>query len=106
LQDPDNDPEGVKIGSTPPFTTLHARNKRAVINQTQPFTIVNQTAFSEFTRFMITSQTFSWRLKSDNLQVQAVKFPVAKGIGFDKRIDLNGKSQNPLNNSADRLIRG
>ncbi|KAF5351977.1 hypothetical protein D9756_007389 [Leucocoprinus leucothites] len=90
LNDPDNDSEGIQIGSTPPFTELHARHKRAPINQTQPFTIVNQTAFSEFTRFMITSETFSWRLSSKNLQVQALKFPVAKGISFDKRVDLNG----------------
>ncbi|KAJ3567055.1 hypothetical protein NP233_g6616 [Leucocoprinus birnbaumii] len=90
LQDPDNDSVGVQIGSTPPFTELHARHKRAPINQTQPFTIVNQTAFSDFTRFMITSQNFSWRLSSKNLQVQALKFPVAKGISFDKRLDLNG----------------
>ena len=49
---------------------------------------MNQTAFSEFTQFMITSETFSWRLSSSNLRVQALKFPVAKGINFDKRVDL------------------
>ena len=91
MKDPENDSEGVQIGTTPPFTELHARHKRAVINQTQSFTIVNQTAFSEFTQFMITSETFSWRLSSSNVQVQALKLPAAKGISFDKRIDLKGE---------------
>lgn len=91
MKDPEHDSEGVQIGTTPPFTELHARHKRAVINQTQSFTIVDQTAFSEFTQFMITSETFSWRLSSSNLRVQALKFPVAKGISFDKRVDLKGE---------------
>jgi len=91
LKDPEHDYEGVQIGTTPPFTELHARQNHAVINQTQSFTIVNQTVFSEFTQFMITSETFSWRLSSSNLRVQALKFPVAKGISFDKRIDLKGE---------------
>lgn len=91
LKDPEHDSEGVQIGTTPPFTELHARHKRAVIDQTQSFTIVNPTAFSEFTQFMITSETFSWRLSSNNLRVQALKFPVAKRISFNKRIDLKGE---------------
>lgn len=92
LKDPDNDPNGVRIGTSTPFSELHATHKRAKIDQTQNFTIVDQAAFSEFTRFMITSPSFSWRLVSENLRVQAVKFPVAKGIKFDKRVDLKGGS--------------
>ncbi|KXN90203.1 hypothetical protein AN958_04693 [Leucoagaricus sp. SymC.cos] len=90
LKDPDNDPDGIQIGTSEAFDELHAIHKRAKIDQTKLFTIVNQTTFSEFTRFMITSETFSWRLSSKNLRVQALKFPVAKGITFDKRVDLKG----------------
>jgi hypothetical protein len=96
LNDPDNDPDGVQIGFTSPFSELSASHKRAKINQTQPFTITNQTAFSEFTKFMITSDAFSWRLSSKNLRVQALKFPVDKGISFNKRVDLKGKLRNTL----------
>lgn len=90
LPDPDADKTGIKLGHTTPFSELHASHKRAKIDQVQTFTIENQTAFSAFTRFMITSPSFSWRLHSNNLRVQALKFPVAKGIEFDKRVDLKG----------------
>lgn len=90
LNDPDNDPNGIQIGSATPFKMLSTSNKRASIDQNQTVTIVNQTAFSEFTRFMITSSGFSWRLTSQKLRVQAVKFPVDNNIKFDKRVDLKG----------------
>ncbi|KAJ6607775.1 hypothetical protein B0H10DRAFT_2227490 [Mycena sp. CBHHK59/15] len=71
--------------------TLHAKSKRATINQTAtPFTISNETAFALFAAHMITDQNFTWRLSSSNLRVQALKFPVSKGIKFDKQITLNG----------------
>lgn len=90
LSNPDVNKTGIKLGHTTPFKPLHVSGKRAKIDQQQTFTIENQTAFSEFTRFLITSPKFSWRLHSDNLRVQALKFPVAKGITFDKRVDLTG----------------
>lgn len=90
LNDPDNDAVGIKIGSATRFNKLTTKDKRARIDQNQTVTIVNQTAFSEFTRFMITSPSFSWRLASQKLRVQAAKFPVDKGIKFDKRVDLKG----------------
>ncbi|KAJ7874667.1 hypothetical protein B0H14DRAFT_3551962 [Mycena olivaceomarginata] len=71
--------------------TLHAKSKRATINQTAtPFIITNQSAFGLFAAHMITDQNFTWRLHSTNLRVQALKFPVSKGIKFDKKITLNG----------------
>ncbi len=39
---------------------------------------------------MITQPNFTWHLQSNNLRVNALKFPVAKGIKFDKKVMLNG----------------
>ncbi|OBZ73242.1 hypothetical protein A0H81_06855 [Grifola frondosa] len=80
----------IPIGSFP-LQTLSAKHKRAYINQTTQFTIFDEDAFSNFTSAMITRQNFTWRLQSDQLQVQAVKFPVAKGIKFKKDLVLNGE---------------
>ncbi|KAJ7716738.1 hypothetical protein DFH07DRAFT_349612 [Mycena maculata] len=71
--------------------TLHAKSKRATINQTAtPFTITNQEGFGLFAQHLITDKNFTWRLTSSNLRVQALEFPVSKGIKFDKTITLNG----------------
>ena len=75
------------------FMRLHdlsAKNKRATINDTTTFFITDQAAFGRFTGSMITSQNFTWRLTSYNIQVQALKFPAAKGITFDKYLTING----------------
>lgn len=72
--------------------TLFANHKRAVINDTGiTFSIVDQAAFGRFSEKLITSQNFTWRLISHNLKVQALKFPVAKGITFDKQVTINGR---------------
>ncbi|KAJ7209536.1 hypothetical protein GGX14DRAFT_451849 [Mycena pura] len=85
----DGSPE-VSIGYLA-LDTLHAHSKRATINQTAtPFTITNETAFALFSTHLITDQKFTWRLTSSNLRVQAAKFPVSKGIKFNKEITLNG----------------
>jgi Protein of unknown function (DUF3712) len=70
--------------------TLHARRKRAYINQTTDFTITDQGAFGQFTQFMITSSNFTWRLRSDQLHVRALSFPVSKGLRFEKDVTLRG----------------
>ncbi|KAF8170183.1 hypothetical protein K438DRAFT_213226 [Mycena galopus ATCC 62051] len=71
--------------------SLHTSGHRATINQTAtPFTITNQTAFGSFTTHMITDTNFTWRLQTSDLRVQALKFPVAKGLKFNKLITLNG----------------
>ncbi|KIM45161.1 hypothetical protein M413DRAFT_332807 [Hebeloma cylindrosporum] len=69
---------------------LSAKGKRALINDSTEFFIDNQEAFGRFSGSLITSKNFTWRLVSRNLRVQALKFPVAKGITFDKRVIING----------------
>ncbi|CAA7259257.1 unnamed protein product [Cyclocybe aegerita] len=69
---------------------LSAKHKRAVINDTTVFHIIDEEAFGRFSGSLITSQNFTWRLVSYNLRVQALKFPVAKGLTFDKRLTMNG----------------
>ncbi|KAK0485666.1 hypothetical protein IW261DRAFT_1451420 [Armillaria novae-zelandiae] len=70
--------------------TLHAANKRADVNEQTVFNISDEDAFGRFAQHMITATNFTWRLSSDDLKVQAVKFPVSHGIKFNKYITLNG----------------
>ncbi|KAH8119480.1 hypothetical protein DFH11DRAFT_1722990 [Phellopilus nigrolimitatus] len=72
------------------LSPLTAKHKRATINQTTAFNISDEEAFGRFTVAMITQPSFTWRLQSENLRVNALKFPVAKGIHFDKQVTLNG----------------
>ncbi|KAI0354382.1 hypothetical protein OH77DRAFT_1404952 [Trametes cingulata] len=73
-----------------PMSELTVKSKRAYVNQTVPFTIEDEDAFSDFTKAMITQQNFTWRLQSDKLSVQALKFPTANGLHFNKDVTLNG----------------
>ncbi|KAH7915074.1 hypothetical protein BJ138DRAFT_1122997 [Hygrophoropsis aurantiaca] len=77
------------------LSTLYAKDKRATINDTTEFYITNQAAFGQFTSHMITSQNFTWRLQSSNLNVQAMKFPMAHGISFNKDVTINGERYYP-----------
>ncbi|KAF8891683.1 hypothetical protein BD779DRAFT_1661547 [Infundibulicybe gibba] len=71
--------------------TLFAKGKRASLNTTGPFQIAGDgTDFGRFVAHMITAQNFTWRLSSKNLRVQALKFPEAQGINFNKDITLSG----------------
>ncbi|KAH7888371.1 hypothetical protein F5I97DRAFT_2002257 [Phlebopus sp. FC_14] len=79
--------------------TLYAKNKRATINDTTVFNIVDQEAFGRFTSAMITSQNFTWQLESSSLSVQAEKFPTAHGISFNKMVTING-----TNNFAGNVV--
>ncbi|EGO25193.1 hypothetical protein SERLADRAFT_448192 [Serpula lacrymans var. lacrymans S7.9] len=72
------------------LSPLSASHKRATINDTTTFYIQDEAAFGLFATHMITDQNFTWRLESYNLRVQALKFPVAHGISFNKEITLNG----------------
>jgi hypothetical protein len=69
---------------------LSAHHKRAYVNQTTQFVIQDQDAFGRFAAHLITAESFTWNLKSDNLVVQAVKFPVDHGIHFNKDLTLPG----------------
>lgn len=70
---------------------LSAKRKQALIDQNTTFIITDQAEFGRFSSHLITSQNFTWRLQSNNLRVQALKFPLAKGVSFDKTLTLNGK---------------
>jgi len=72
------------------FTAISAKSKHATIDQSPMFQIDNEEAFGNFTGFMITKPNFTWRLTSNNLRVNALKFPVATGIKFSKDTTLNG----------------
>lgn len=72
------------------FEALSAKHKRATINQTTTFEIGDEDAFGRFAGHMITASSFTWRMRSNNLHVQAAKFPMSKGIKFDKELTLNG----------------
>lgn len=69
---------------------LQAAHKRATLNQTTQFNITDQDAFGRFTAAMITQPNFTWHLVSNGLRVNALKFPVATGIHFNKMVTLNG----------------
>ena len=73
------------------LSTLHAKNKRATIDDTTTFYITDQDAFGRFTSAMITSQNFTWQLENYDLSVQAEKFPAAHGISFNKLVTVNGE---------------
>ncbi|KAF9047294.1 hypothetical protein BJ165DRAFT_1464966 [Panaeolus papilionaceus] len=85
------EPDGTqtRLGSMV-LQTLNAKHKRAVINQTVTFDITDEAAFGRFSSYLITSPNFTWHLRSEDLRVQALKFPVSKGITFDKSLTLNG----------------
>lgn len=87
------EPDGTqtRLGSMV-LQTLNAKHKRAVINQTVTFDITDEAAFGRFSSYLITSPNFTWHLRSEDLRVQALKFPVSKGITFDKSLTLNGAS--------------
>ncbi|PVF99379.1 hypothetical protein CPB86DRAFT_293734 [Serendipita vermifera] len=70
--------------------SLVAKNKRATINQTTQFNISDEQAFGEFTQTMITKPDFTWRLASDFVKVNALKFPQATKLRFRKDLTLKG----------------
>lgn len=71
-------------------TPLQASHKRATLNQTTQFNITDEAAFGRFTAAMITQPNFTWHLVSNGLRVNALKFPVATGIHFNKMVTLGG----------------
>lgn len=70
---------------------LSASHKRAYINDTTTFYITDENAFGRFAAHLIVAENFTWNLKSENLRVQALKFPVDHGIHFNKELTLPGK---------------
>ncbi|KAH9038716.1 hypothetical protein EDB85DRAFT_2072661 [Lactarius pseudohatsudake] len=84
-----NGTEEIQIGR---FTLepLKAKKKRAFLNQTTEFSVTDQEAFGRFTQHMITASNFTWRLRSDQLNARALKFPVSKRLSFKKDLTLKG----------------
>ena len=72
------------------LTQLSAKHKRATIDQNVVFDIADEDAFGTFTETMITQPNFTWHLVSNGLRVNALKFPVATGIHFNKKVTLKG----------------
>ncbi|KAG7446409.1 uncharacterized protein BT62DRAFT_931852 [Guyanagaster necrorhizus] len=70
--------------------TLLAKDKRAAVDEQTVFNISDEDAFGSFAQHMITGTNFTWKLSSDDLKVQAAKFPLSHGIKFNKYITLNG----------------
>jgi hypothetical protein len=85
----DDSGNGLPLGSMN-LSVLAATHHRAVIDQETSLVIEHPEQFANFTKSMITQQNFTWLLTSDNLRVQAVKFPVSHGIKFKKYLTLNG----------------
>ncbi|KAJ3838704.1 hypothetical protein F5878DRAFT_725102 [Lentinula raphanica] len=77
---------------------ISSSHKRATINQTTSFHIMDSSVFGQFAAHMITSNNFTWILTSNDLHVQAAKFPVSKGIKFHQTVTLNGF--NSFNNNV------
>ncbi|KAH9835153.1 uncharacterized protein C8Q71DRAFT_764402 [Rhodofomes roseus] len=99
--DQNGDQEVVRNLGTMELQPLYAKGstKRAPLNQSTTFTITDEDAFGEFTIAMITRQNFTWRLTSNNLQVNALRFPAAKGLHFNKDVVLNG-----INNFDGKIV--
>ncbi|KAI0321180.1 hypothetical protein OF83DRAFT_1280620 [Amylostereum chailletii] len=84
-----NGTDEIHIGRTR-FTPLSSKNKLAFINQTTSFDVADEDAFGSFTQSMITTENFTWILRTPNLAVRALKLPLTKGIKFDKKLTLPG----------------
>jgi len=72
------------------LNTLYAKSKRATIQDKVQFIVDDEAAFGRFSGALITSNNFTWRMTSYNLRVQALQFPVAKGMTFDKYLTIKG----------------
>ncbi|KAI9442265.1 hypothetical protein H4582DRAFT_1809416 [Lactarius indigo] len=84
-----NGTEEIPIGQFS-LEPLKAKKKRAYLNQTTEFSVTDQEAFGRFTQYMITASNFTWRLRSDQLNARALKFPVSKGLSYKKDLTLKG----------------
>ncbi|KAF9562634.1 hypothetical protein CPC08DRAFT_706528 [Agrocybe pediades] len=88
------EPDGTEtdLGTFELKDPLQTKSKRGFLNETTDFNIIpgQEDQFARFSGALITSQNFTWRLLSHNLRVQALKFPVAHGITFDKQVTING----------------
>ncbi|KAL8277420.1 hypothetical protein RQP46_010142 [Phenoliferia psychrophenolica] len=60
------------------------------IKQLTEFYILDLHGFGRFAQFLITQESFTWRLKSDQVQAKAFSFIAVNGMDFVKDITLPG----------------
>ncbi|SHO78091.1 Uncharacterized protein MSYG_2433 [Malassezia sympodialis ATCC 42132] len=61
------------------------------LKQLTKMNITNQQGFAEFTKFLVTQPSFTWRLKCDNVHIKALGFlPTFKNLGLSKDVVING----------------
>ena len=61
------------------------------IKQASQFIIKDQQAFSQFAKFLITQEEFTWNLKCGNVHVEAFSFlPTYKNLVFSKNVVFKG----------------
>lgn len=61
------------------------------IKQATRFEIVNEEAFGEFSKFLVTQEEFTWRLTCDSVHVKAFSFfPTYKNLDFSKHVVFKG----------------
>lgn len=69
---------------------VDSKSARAYIDQETTFYIDDTTAFGEFTAYLINEEYFTWRLKSENVQAHALKFPVVNGLSLSRDVTIPG----------------
>ncbi|KEI38050.1 uncharacterized protein L969DRAFT_18838 [Mixia osmundae IAM 14324] len=83
---PDNMQE-VQLGSFP-LAYLGAAAGHGRIHQETFFTITDTAAFGRFSAFLITQESFTWRLRSSNVQAKAFSFLATSSLDFVKDLTL------------------
>jgi len=74
-----------------PLDRIGVAAGHARLKQLTKFNITNQQGFSEFTKFMVTQSSFTWRLKCDNAHIEALGFlPTFKNLKMTKDVVING----------------
>ena len=71
---------------------LGAAAGHARIDQATHFNITDEDAFGVFAAFLITQDSFTWQLRSLNVEARAFSFLAAPGLTFKKDLTLNGTS--------------
>lgn len=69
---------------------MHSRSARATLDQHATFYIANQSEFGNFAAELITAERFKWRLKSEDVTAEALKFPVVNGLALNRDVEVMG----------------
>ncbi|WFD26547.1 hypothetical protein MNAN1_001530 [Malassezia nana] len=80
----------VQLG-TFPLARIGVAAGHGRLKQLTHFTITDQEAFVEFTKYMVTQPSFTWRLKCDDVHIEAFAFlPTFRNLGLSKDVVFNG----------------